>query len=76
MQRKLYKVKFQGEENLVKAVECKLCDYKCEKSAYLKKHINFKHTVQKCKVCRKEFKSSLEMVSHVPEEHHEDDEAF
>ena len=63
MQRKLYKVKFQGEENLVKAVECKLCDYKCEKSAYLKKHINLKHTLHECKVCRKEFNDFFEMVA-------------
>ena len=59
----------------MKEFECELCDYSCEKLSNLKKHINLKHTEQKCKVCSKEFKTSMELVIHVAKEHQEQEEA-
>ena len=41
-----------------------------------KKHITSKHSVHKCKVCQKEFKNSMDLVSHVAKEHLEDEEAL
>ena len=34
-------------------------------------HVLLKHTEQKCTVCSKEFKISLEVLSHIANEHHE-----
>lgn len=58
------------EEKIQKQLKCELCEYRCDKNTTLKKHINTKHSEQKCKICRKEFKTSMELVSHVAEEHH------
>ena len=44
------------------------------KKTILKKHINSNHTNQKCKVCGKEFKTSMELVRHVAKEHHKEEE--
>ena len=56
--------------------QCEQCDYMCEKHTILKKHMNSNHTDQKCKVCRKEFKTSMELVRHVAKEHHEEEEEW
>ena len=40
-------------------------DYKCNNNLTLKKHIKLKHGENKCKICRKEFKVAIELVSHV-----------
>ena len=42
----------------------------------LKNHISSKHTEQKCKECNREFKTSMELVSHVAKEHHNEEEAW
>ena len=54
----------------------KSCDYSCDKANTLKKHINTKHTNQKCDICRKEFKTSMEVLSHKAKEHQEEDEVW
>ena len=64
------------QEKSVKSFKCELCDYRSEKNAHLKKHITSKHSVHKCKVCQKEFKNSMDLVSHVAKEHLEDEEAL
>ena len=40
------------------------------------KHINSKPTVQKYKVCKKEFKSTMELARHIAKEHRQDEEAL
>ena len=60
------------EDKISKQFKYDLCEYSCEKNATLIKHINTKHTEQKCKVCKKEFKTLMELVSHVAKEHHLD----
>ena len=47
----------------------KECTYQCKKEVTLKKHINTKHTKQKCKVCDQDFETSIEMLKHVAEKH-------
>ena len=32
------------------------------------------HTEQKCKVCSQDFKTAMDLVSHVAQEHHEEEE--
>ena len=77
MQGQLFLIKSNLREKIsVKAFNCELCEYKCEKPAFLKEHMNFKYTVHKCKVSKKEFKTSLKLVSLIAEKHHEDDEAM
>ena len=68
------KIKSHKVENLEKCFKCELCDFKSDKNAHLEKHITLKHSVQKCKVCQREFKSSMDLVSHVAEEQLEDEE--
>ena len=58
-----------------KTFKCDLCEYGCEKSNTLKKHINTKHTKQKCSICSVEFKTSIELLSHIAREHHDEEEA-
>ena len=41
----------------------------------MKKHVLSKHTEQKCTVCSKEFETSLEVLSHIAKEHHQQEEA-
>ena len=48
---------------------CKECIYQCKKEVTLNKHINIKHTKQKCKVCNQDFETSMEMLKHVAEKH-------
>ena len=54
--------------------KCNQCSYKAQKLKTLKKHINTKHTEQKYKVCKKEFKTAMELVSHVANKHGEEEE--
>ena len=68
--------KSKEEEISAKYFKCDHCDYKSEKLATLKKHKNTKHTVQKCKVCNKEFKTSMELVTHIAKEHDDQEEAW
>ena len=69
-------IKSKEKVKTSKEFKCELCDYKCEKSSTLEKHISSKHTEQKCKVCSKDFKTSMELVSHVAKEHHEEEEEW
>ena len=48
---------------------CKKCAYQCKKEVTLMKHVNTKHTQQKCKVCNLEFNTSLEVLKHIADEH-------
>ena len=43
---------------------------------YKTKHINTKHTEQKCKICNKDFKTSIDLISHVAKEHDKEEEAW
>ena len=70
------KIKAHEEENSDNCFKCELCDFKCEKNAHLEKHITLKHSVQKYKVCQREFKTSMDHVIHVAKKHLEDEEAL
>ena len=59
----------EGKDQSGKDVKCELCDYRCEKQTTLKKHINSKHTEQKCNTCGKEFETSMKLISHIAIEH-------
>ena len=58
-----------------KSLKCDQCDYCCERPNTLKKHINTKHTKQKCSICSVEFKKIIELLSHIAREHHDEEEA-
>ena len=47
--------------------QCKECAYTCKKEVTMKKHVNTKHTKQKCKVCDLEFETSIAVLKHVEE---------
>ena len=64
----------EGKDKSGKDVKCELCDYRCEKQTTLKKHINSKHTEQKCNISGKEFETSMKLISHIAIEHNEEDE--
>ena len=53
------KMRCEEQDKQSKDFKCELCDYICKKMSSLKKHINAKHTEQKCKICKMEFKSSM-----------------
>ena len=53
------------------SLKCDQCDYNCERPNTLKKHINTKHTVQKCSLCSQEFTISMDLLSHIAKEHHD-----
>ena len=55
-------------------VECKLCDYKCQKDTTLKKHTNTKHQEYNCKVCNKKVSNSMELLQHTAKEYSEAEE--
>ena len=55
-------------------LKCDLCDCKAQKLVSLRKHINSKHTEKKCKVCGMKFKTSMQLVSPVANEHNEEEE--
>ena len=44
---------------------CKDCGYQCNKEVTLNKHVNTKHTKQKCKECDEECETSIEMLEYV-----------
>ena len=70
------KIKYQEEKKSDKYFKHEICDYKCEENADIKKHITSNHSVNKCKVCQKEFTTSVDLVSHVAKGHLEDEEAL
>ena len=55
-------------------LKCDQCNCKAQKLNTLRKHKKSKHTEQKCKVCEKIFKTSMDLVSHVANEHIEEEE--
>ena len=69
-------IKLQEKEKTSKEFKCVLCDYECEKSATLRKHTNSRHTEQKCKICGEDFRTSMELISHVAQEHNGEEEAW
>ena len=69
-------IKPTEKEQPVKYFKCDLCDYMCEKRSVLNKHINSKHTEQKCKVCGKDFTTSMKLVKHVTREHQDQEESW
>ena len=66
----------EKEEKVSKQFKCELCEYRCDKKATLSKHINTKHIEQECKICGKDFKTSMELVSHTAKEHHQEDDEW
>ena len=68
------RIKSQVKEISVKDFKCEHCNYSCEKLSTLKKHTQSKHTMQKCKICSKEFKTAMEVIIHVSNEHQEQEE--
>ena len=64
----------EEQERITKDFKFELCDYSCMKMPTIKKHIKTKHNEQKCSICIKEFKTAMELVSHIAEEHHEQEE--
>ena len=69
-------IKPTEKEKPVKYFKCDLCHYKCDKHSVLNKHVNSKHTEQKCKVCDKDFTTSMKLVKHVTSEHQDQEEAW
>ena len=59
-----------------KDFKCDHCEYKCKKHSTLKNHKHLKHTVHMCKICSEEFKTPMELVSHVAKDHHEEEEVW
>ena len=50
----------QESNKILSDFKCDQCSYKAQKLNTLNKHINSKQTKQKCKVCKKEFNTSME----------------
>ena len=48
---------------------CEECDYRCEKSSTLRKHINTKHRKVKCLECGEGFKSLTYLQMHLNNDH-------
>ena len=65
----------QEKAKSLKGFKCELCNYSCEKETTLNKHVTLKHSEQKCTTCGKQFGSSIEMLSHIAKDHHEEEEA-
>ena len=65
---------YQKKNKISTYFKCDRCDHKAQKPETLRKHINRKHTKHKCKVYGKEFKISMQIVSHVANEHVEKEE--
>ena len=69
----------EGKSNEIgkssKLMKCDQCDYSCERQNTLKKHTNTKHTVQKCSLCSEEFTTSMDLISHIAIEQHDEEEA-
>ena len=59
-----------------KGSNCKISDYSGDKLSTLNKHIKSKHTKQKCYICRKEFKTSMQVISHKAEKQQEEEEIW
>ena len=60
-----------GEEDLF---NCKECNYKCKKEQSLKKHMITKHESHKCKECKEELFTFMELLQHVAKDHSKDKE--
>ena len=54
--------------------KCEQCNYESEQFCMFKKHMSSKRTEQKCKVYRLDFKTAMDIVRHVAQEHHEEEE--
>ena len=62
------------KERTHKKFKCEQCIYEYEQSCTSRKHLNIKHTEKKCKVCSQYYKTAMDLVSHVAQEHHEKEE--
>ena len=60
-----------GKKITSKEFKCEQCNYECKKYCTLKKHKSLKHTEKNCKVCSKNFKTTMGLISHVVQEHSE-----
>jgi hypothetical protein len=65
-------IKLPKKNTSRKDFKCEKCDYVCKKQTTMNKHVNTKHIDQKCKICEKEFSTSLELIQHVAKEHHKE----
>ena len=48
-----------------------MCDYSCKKINIMRKHMNMKHSDNKCKICDKVFTNSMDALVHTAKEHHQ-----
>ena len=48
---------------------CEQCVYQCKKEVTFKKHINTKHSKQKCKVCYLDINTTIELLKNVAADH-------
>ena len=58
--------KSEGKDSLIK---CNKCEYKCNKSETLKKHMNTKHKDYICTICHFRFVLATDLQKHVIEDH-------
>ena len=70
MGAKLKDTKVQTKED--ELLCCELCDYKCKHNRTMKKHMNMKHSneMEICKECQEVFKSAIELLKHIADNHH------
>ena len=68
--------KSEKQEKPSMCSKCDFCDYRCDKLSTMKKHIKTNHIEQKCELCRKEFKTSIGLISHKAKEHHKEEEPW
>ena len=66
-------IKLPTKNTSRKDFKCEKCDYVCKKQTTMNKHVNTKHTDQKCKICEKEFRTSIELIQNVAKEHQKED---
>ena len=71
----LEKGKSEAMIKTLKSLKCGQCDYTCERPNTFKKHINTKLTLHKCSLCSEEFTTSLDLLSYIAMEHHDEEEA-
>ena len=67
--------KSEAMTNSSKSFKCDQCKFTCEIPNTLKKQVNTKHTVHNCSLCSEELTTSMDLLSHISIEHHDEEEA-